>query len=260
MKTKKLFFIPILISALLAVFYTGCDDSGVAPSPGTQEGPKPNIQFVPLSTFTYHYSTINQSGQERDTTWRSIDVVQNQTQYQGMWCYPIVSTTVDSLNPSNPPPIPPLQTIYVSYDTTTYKLYQYGVKKLFDPSQAGSWDLVADFSVPLGTSVPLFTITNLLGQPSLTADVSSMVQKDTIINTFNTGFAISCYKVAVVADIKLSGTPIGKAYLDYFVGYTPSSNPSNPSGRINVKIYPVNISGFPGADGLNQKIKTFNIP
>lgn len=261
MKTKKLFFIPILISALLAVFYTGCDDSGVAPSPGTQEGPKPNIQFVPLSTFVYHYSTISQNGQERDTTWQTIDVIQNQTTFDGKLCYPIVSTTIDSINPSNPPPIPPLQTLYVSYDTSTYILYQHGVKRLFDPSQTATWDIVADFSVPLGTSVFLFTINNLLGQNSLSADVYSTVQKDTIIQTYLPPVvSINTYKVAVVADIKLSGTPIGKAYLDYYVGYTPASNPSNPSGRINVKIYPINISGFPGADGLNQKIKTFNIP
>lgn len=259
MKTKKSAVIPILISAMLAILIIGCDDSGVAPKPSPTEGPKPNIQFVPLSTFTYHYSSINQSGQERDTTWRTVDVVQNQTTYQGKLCYPIVSTTLDTVPPPDPLPIPPLQTIYVSYDTS-FHYYQYGVKRLFDPSQPGSWDLVADFSVPLGTSVPLFTITNLLGQPSLTADVSSAVQKDTVIRAFNTNMPIDCYKVAVVADIKLSGTHIGNAYLDYFVGYTPPSNPANPSGRISVKIYPVNISGFPAANGLNQKIKTFVIP
>ena len=253
MKTKNLLIIPVIISAMLAASFTGCGDSGTT-QVTTPEGPKPNIEFRPGSRFIYHYSTISQGGQQHDTTWRTTDVVQNQTTYQNMSCYPIVSTTEDTVSHL---PIA-TQTFYVTYDNATYKFYQYGVKKIFDPTQTATWDLVADFSQPLGASISIFTLTNLLGNPNLSADVSSRVMKDTVINTFNPpGTGVNCYKVAIIGDVKLATVSIGNVYLDYYIGYTPPSAPSNPSGRISIKLYPVNISGYPAADGLNQKLKRF---
>ncbi len=134
------------------------------------------------------------------------------------------------------------QLLYVSYDSQTGLLYQWGIKKLFDPTQTETWDLVADFSKALGTSVSLFTITNVGGQSFLTANVSSKVEKDTTIIALASGVSVSCYKVAIIADILASGLSVGKAYIDYYIGYTPSSS-TNPSGRIKLKFYPVNIMG-----------------
>lgn len=255
MKTKNLLIIPVIISAMLAISLTGCDDSGTSPETPA-EGPKPNIEFRPGSRFIYHYSTISQNGQQHDTTWLTTDVVQNQTMYAGWTCYPIVSTTMDT---STNPPLPIAnQTFYVTYDNATYKFYQYGVKKIFDPSQMATWDLVADFSQPIGASIHILTLDSLLGNPNLSADVSSRVVKDTVINTYNPpGIGVNCYKVAIIGDVKLATVTIGNVYLDYYIGYTPPSSPSNPSGRISIKLYPVNISGYPAADGVNQKLYSF---
>ncbi len=132
----------------------------------------------------------------------------------------------------------------MSYDANSGYYYQWGVKQLFDPGQAASWDLVADFSKSLGTSVSLFTITNLFNQPILSANVSSTVKYDTTITTASSGINVSCYKVAIVADMIASGLSIGNVYMDYFVGYTPSNNASNPSGRIMLKLYPYKPSGL----------------
>jgi hypothetical protein len=257
MKTKIL-FIPIVISALLVISLVGCDDSGNAP--GKTTGPKPNIQFKAGSVYYYGTDTITQDGISHPTKWRTRDDVLSETSFNGRTCFPITSVTVDTTLPI---PIPiTSQTLYVSYDANSGQFFQWGVKKIFDPSQTATWDMVADFSQTLGTSVALFTITNLFGQPLLSANVTSAVMYDTTFTTTGApGVNVSCYKVAVVADVLASSISIGKVYLDYYVGYTPSSNPNNPSGRIRIKIYPINLAGgYPAGDGLDQKLNRFTIP
>ena len=256
MKTKKLLIIPMVISAMLAIFIIGCDDSGNAPTE-TTTGTNPNIEFKTGSVFYYGTDSIQQNGTAMPTAWRTRDEVMAQTTWQGKSSYPINSVTTDTVLNI------PVQssTLYVSYDSQSGIFYQWGVKKLFDPNQTETWDKVADFSQPLGTSVSLFTITNLFNNTLLSADVSSTVKYDTTFTTTGApGVGVSCYKVAIVADVKASTLSVGKVYLDYYIGYTPSSNTANPSGRIRVKLFPINLSGFFTADGVDQKLNRFTIP
>jgi hypothetical protein len=256
MKDKKIFLAFFLVAAIMLALLTGCDDAGIETKTAT--GPMPNIQMKAGSTFIYVTDSISQNGTVNNTAWKTTDVVQAETVYPpstGRNCFPINSITTDTI--LNVPI--QSQTLYVSYDSQTGLLYQWGVKKIFDPSQTETWDLLADFSKPLETPVSLFTINNVFGQSFLSANVSSKVMYDTAFTTIASAIAVNCYKVAVVADILLSGNSIGKAYLDYYVGYTPSSNPSNPSGMIRVKFFPLNVSGYT-ATGADQKLSRFTIP
>jgi hypothetical protein len=253
MKTKKLLIIPAVISALLAVSLIGCDDSGNAPTEPTAGNP--NIEFKTGAVYYYGTDSISTNGTQHPTTWSTRDEVMAATSFNGKNCYPINSVTTDTVIHQT------IQssTLYVSYDSQSGIFYQWGIKKIFDPSQTETWDEVADFSQPLGTTVSLFTITNLFNQPLLSADVSSTVKYDTTFTTTGSAVGVSCYKVAVVADVKLSGISVGNVYLDYYIGYTPSSNTANPSGRIRVKLFPISLPGF-NFDGVDQKLNRFTIP
>ncbi len=258
MKDKKIILALILVASIMLALLTGCDDAGVETKGGTTTGPMPNIQLKANSTFIYVTDTISQNGTVNNTAWRTTDVVQAETIYPpstGRNCFPIISTTTDTILSL----LIQSRTLYVSYDSQTGLLYQWGIKKIFDPSQTETWDLLADFSKPLETQVSLFTINSIFGQPLLSANVTSKVMYDTAYTTIASAIAVSCYKVAVVADILLSGTSIGKAYLDYYVGYTPSGNPSNPSGNIRTKLFPLNVTGFTQS-GADQKLSRFTIP
>lgn len=256
MKTKKLLIIPVVISAMLAFYITGCNDSGNTPTEPTT-GSNPNIEFKTGAVYYYGTDSISTNGTPHATKWRTRDEVMAATSFNGKNCYPINSVTIDT--GVTPPITVQSSTLYVSYDSQTGIFYQWGIKKIFDPSQTETWDEVADFSQALGTTVSLFTITNLFGQPLLSADVSSTVQYDTTFTTTGSGVGVSCYKVAVVADVKASSVSIGKVYLDYYIGYTPASNTANPSGRIRVKLFPISLPGF-NFDGVDQKLNRFTIP
>jgi len=251
---KKLFPLLFLVAAFAALLFVGCDDSGNAPTNTTTT--KPNIQFKAGSIFYYGTDSISQNGTYHPTKWRTKDSVQSETSYNGKTCFPINSVTVDT---NTVPPIPiQSQVIYVSYDANSGQFFQWGVKKLFDPTQTETWDLVADFSQALGTTVSLFTITNVFGQQNVSANVTSKVSVDTTIATTGTpSVNVKCYMVNVVADVIAFGVSVGKVYLDYYIGYTPSSNTSNPSCRVRVKLHPINLTGFAGGDGIDQILNRF---
>lgn len=256
MKDKKIILALFLVASIMLALLTGCDDSGVTTKGGSgTNGPMPNIQMKAGSYFYYNNDSIAQNGTVYNTALLTKDSIRSQINFNGKDCFPIQSNTYDT---SVFPVLIQSQLLYVSYDNQTGLLSQWGIKKLFDPAQTETWDSVADFSKPLGTLVPLFTITNLGGQTFLSANVSSKVERDTVIISLASGVSVNCYKVAIVADIIAGGSSVGKAYIDYYIGYTPSSS-TNPSGRIKLKFYPVNIMGVT-ATGGDQKLSRFFVP
>jgi len=167
-------------------------------------------------------------------------------------CYSFSSTTVDTtihITIRN-------TTEYYSYSQTDGKFYQFGAKKLFDSTQAATWDLVADFTQPIGTEIALYTINNLFGSALLSANVKSKIAVDTVINTTaGTPVTVNCYRVALRAEVYAETLLLGDAYIDYYIGYTSSTNTDNPSGRVRTRFYPVNFSGtlnlkYPGIDQI----------
>ncbi len=251
MKDKKIILVLFLVASIMLALLTGCDDAGVETK--TTTGTNPNIQLKPGSYFYYNNDSISQNGTVTGTRLMTKDSIRSMINFNGKDCFPINSETRDSITNF----LVQSQLLYVNYDSQTGLLYQWGIKKLFDPAQTESWDLVADFSKALGTSVSLFTIPNIGGITNLNANVSSTVQKDTTIIAIASGVSVSCYKIAIVADIVL-GISVGKAYVDYYIGYTPSSS-TNPSGRIKLKFYPVNVMGYTVTGG-DQKLNKFFVP
>ena len=253
MKLKNLSFVLFPLMLLSAVFIAGCDDSGVTPE-NPPAGSYPDIQFKPGAVYYFNTDTISQSGTYYRLRWRTTETIQAQTTFNGRTCYPVNSITQDT-------GIPIItirsSTDYYSYSQTEGKFYQWGAKKLIDTNQVASWDLVADFTQPLGTEIALYTISNLFGQPLLSANVKSRVIIDTVVVTIASGVTVNCYRVSLRAEIVLSGIPLGNAYIDYYIGYASSS--TNPSGRVRTKFYPLNLT-VARVSGVDQRLNRFTIP
>ena len=262
MKTKTLSLLFLLFAFLAAIYFLSCgNDNSVTSSSGNY----PNIQMKAGSLYFYSNDSISQSGLNKQTTWRTKDSVWASTTYPasgGKNCFPIFSLTQDTINPN------PLfwititsQMIYISYDASTGQFYQWSIKRIFDTTQAPSWDLIADFSKSIGTSVPVFTLNSLFGNSLLSANVSSKVAADTVLKT-QTNVSVNCYRVELTANIYVGGSlQVGTARVDYYIGYTPSSNASNPSGRIRFKFYPLNLSSYGVVlDGIDQVMRNFTLP
>lgn len=255
MNNKKIFISFILVSA--AIFLLSCgDDSGILP---VLLGP--DIAIKSNSVYYFTNDTISQSGMSYRTTVITKDSVGASLTFVGKSAFQIYSTSYDT-SFSPPYPVISRDTTYISYTSTEGKYYQYGVKRFFDSTQAADWQVIADFTVPLGTDKQVFTIDRLFGQSTLTAKVFSKVVVDTVINTTgNPSVIVNCYRVALRADVYAGGTIlIGSAYIDYYIGY--NSTATNPSGTVRIKFYPVN---FPPpanfrAPGVDQKLQRFLIP
>lgn len=257
MNIKK-FLLSFFSLLILTFIFSSCGDSSTGNNNTTSSNP--NIVYKPGAIYYYTNDTITQNGTVSGTTWLTTDVIQAyDTNYQGKSCYPVNSTTKDTVTHLTIRS----KTDYYSYNQTDGKFYQYGARKLFDSTQAATWDLVADFTQPIGTEISLYTINNLFGNPLLSANVKSKVAVDTVIQTTaQSSVTINCFRVGLKADVYATSLLLGTVYIDYYIGYTPSTNTSNPSGRVRTKIYPISFTGqlnlkYPGVD---QIMNRFSLP
>lgn len=155
----------------------------------TEPPPVENVLVVELkkgASYQYTYDSLLYGGESIRLTDVAIrDFVLDTISFQGMFGYMIVDSTIRNLTNVK------LDTIYLSYDSAAGKLYQFGVRKFFNDSQASSyWDLIADFSLPTGqewliASVGYF---KYLGPPLDTTvfffgEFRGKVAADTTINT-----------------------------------------------------------------------------
>jgi hypothetical protein len=257
MKTKTLSLLFLLSAFLAAIYFLSCgNDNTVTGSSGSY----PNIQMKAGSVYYYGTDSISQNGTYHNTNWRTKDSIWASTTFNGKNCFPIFSLTQDTL-PSPPWPTITSQMIYISYDASSGIFYQWAIKRIFDTTQAASWDEITDFSKSIGTSVPVFTLNSLFGNSLLSANVSSKVAVDTVLVT-HTNSSVNCYRVELTAIILVGGQlQVGTARVDYYIGYTPSNNPSNPSGRIRFKFYPLNLSNYGVIlDGVDQVMRNYTLP
>jgi hypothetical protein len=252
MKLKNLSFVLFPLFLLSAAFFAGCDDSGVVPK-NPPAGSYPDIQFKPGAVYYFVTDTISQNGQYWGLRWLTTETIMASTTYQGRSCFPVNSVTRDTVLGVTIRS----STEYYSYSQSEGKFYQWGAKKLIDTTQAASWDLVADFTQPLGTEIALYTISNLFGQPTASANVKSRVVIDTVVVTIASGVTVHCYRVSLRAEIVVSTIVIGNAYIDYYIGYASSS--TNPSGRVRTKFYPLNLAVV-RVSGVDQRLHRFTIP
>lgn len=252
MKSKTLSLLFLLFVFLAAIYFLSCgNDNSVTTSGGTY----PNIQMKAGSVYYYGTDSISQNGTYHKTNWRTKDTIWASITFNGKNCYPMYSVTVDTVT------FIPIatDTMYISYDAQSGLFYQWGIKTIFDPTQAPSWDLIADFSKSLGTTVQIFTLTNLFNNPLLSATVFSKVAADTVIST-QSGTSVNCYRDELTANIYAGPLQVGTARIDYYIGYTPSNNASNPSGRIRFKFYPLTVTGYASPiEGFDQVMRNYSI-
>jgi len=257
-KNKKQLIFTALITAILCISYYGCGTDDVTNTP---VGPPPSINMKPGSTYDFTYDSL--------TTTRTIrlprmshDVVLPLAVLSGKNCYPIISTTTDSVTHA----IISVDTSYFSYDSTGGKFYQYGIVKLINPnSTSATWDLAADFSVPQGTQWTIGQVDYIVtigGTPyHFTGPLTAKVAEQTSIQTTGSpSVAINCYRIEMYTHVTGNGVA-ADIYVDYYLGYASTS--ANPSGLVEAKLRPFSIvSGStvifnePGGD---RKLKSFTI-
>jgi len=259
MKNKKLFFkILFLLTGFLAVFYPGCGEDDIINNNGTDGGGwHPNLTFLVGQNIVYTNDSITPSGtyiRKRRGTQMTINA---QTTIGGELCYPFIGNTHDTVTNQNIP-----EAYFLRYDQGEGKYYQYGIRKLINPGQPDSWDLVGNFDLARGTSYLVgninYTIT-IPGIGTVTFDGplnGRIADSTTITSTGTPPQVISCYRIEMTASI--SGTsPIGvvsaNIIMDYYLGY------STPTGIVEIKIRPFSftVGGIPGVaaqPGYDRKI------
>lgn len=258
-------FTPIIFvfAVLLFTFIAGCggDDSPVTPS---ASGWPPDITMRPGQQLVYTNDSISSDGTHHWTKRGSFDVVGAQITFGGQLCYPVGGNTIDSLHSNTPTP----EIFYVRYDAG--KFYQYGIRNLINPGQPLTWDVVGDFTVSRGTSYHIADISytySLPGFPSanFTGPLSGKIADSTTIKTTSIGESIYCYRVELNATVSavVSGVTIaGNIFVDYYIGYTDASHPTNPAGlvELNAKPFSFTLNGTPSIPepGYDRKLYSHN--
>jgi hypothetical protein len=249
-KLSQFYLLTLILSA--GIFMSsGCggDDTPVTP-PTTY----PTITMKSGSSYMFTNDSLNQSGTYHTAILTKDDYLA-ETTIGGKSCFPVKDVTYDTT--LGFPVIIRSDTLYVSYDASAGKFYQYGIVKLIDSTKPPTWDLVADFSVAAGTSWTIATNDSIvINGVHLTTNVSAKVAETTTFNTTGTPVTtISCYRIEIAAAIFAGPLQAGTVYFDYYIGY--ASTATNPSGIVRLKLRPVNLSGLFTAAGFDRVLQTF---
>ncbi|RPI18364.1 MAG: hypothetical protein EHM58_05900 [Ignavibacteriae bacterium] len=251
---NKIYLFTALCTFLLTFAYVGCGDDTVVPPPSGSG--YPNIDIKQNAKYTYNNFVLDSNGTQipTDTT------TENTVKAKGTFFGENDAFMIESVTRDAEFPIPIANdTFYVKYDATNGKFYHYGAVNFFDPSQAPKWDLMADFSQPLGTSWTIATGIPVPGVSGATASITAKVVVDTVFNTTATPpVSVKAYRIEMNATVMFSTLQLGNIYIDYFLGYTPTSAPSNPSGVLRVRLRPIKLNlGLTAykQDGADQILK-----
>lgn len=246
MKNIKFFSAFLLIASSL--YLGGCGDDTTTPT--TPGGTVPTLNMRVGSVYIFNIDSISTSGVVSHTSLKTLNTYLALGTYFGQAnAYQILSQTKDS----NFAPILASDTFYVRYDGG--KFYQYGMLSLISPTIPGSWDLVADFNVSQGTSFNIASGVPITIIPGATANITGKIAVDTTFNTHGYGnVGINCFRSEIVAEIIIGGFPIGKVYVDYFIGDADPS--TNPSGMVRVRLRPVNLPVYQQA-GVDQFLQIY---
>lgn len=250
MKHTKLFL--TLILTAFTIFLTSCGDDS---SENTVPGNYPDIDIKQGSIFNYTFDTLDANGNPtRLTGVTSHDSVWSQRTYNGQTATPIYSRT-DSVGNIT------YDTVYVRYDASAGKFYQWGIVHFLDPTQAGTWDLVADFSVSTGTEWQVTEFDMLLSGFTIHVKLKAKVAETTSFQTTGTSQTIQCYRSEIRGELSYASLPIGNIYFDYYIGYT---NGSNPAGLVRQRLRHINITvgitQLVNSPGVDRVCSTYSIP
>lgn len=248
-----------LLIVITAAFLWGCgDDSTTGGNPPGGTPPTINMKVGSIYVFT------NDSLDTNGTTIRQTDIKTYQSFIaQGNYfgqpdAFMIRSETRDT--GFTPAVTISIDTFYVRYDGTRF--YQYGMLRLIDSTQPLSWDMVADFSKPIGEQWDVATINTTIGGIAVTAVVKGKINAQTPFTTNTTNISINNYQIEIEAAVSSAIGGLGSIFVDYFIGYSDPA--TNPAGMVRVKLRPIKLSalGVPiyRAAGLDTKIQYFVIP
>lgn len=241
---NKLKFFSIFLLAAAMVYVWGCGDNSTTGTPGTG-GTAPTLNMTVGSIYSFSVDSLPTSGGVTHTSLQSYNTFLAQGRFHDKDnAFKILTETRDTATNSSLG----TDTFYVCYEGG--KFYQWGMLQLISPSITASWDLVADFNVSQGTTFNIATGVPINIIPNTTANITGRIAVDTTFNTAGWGnIGINCYRSEIVADILLSSLPIGKVYVDYYIGDADPT--TNPSGMVRVKLRPVNLTVYQAA-GLDQ--------
>ncbi|MGH2575059.1 MAG: hypothetical protein ACRDFC_05090 [Ignavibacteria bacterium] len=262
MKKRKTSILLLATVIITALFYYSCSEdttTGTSTSTGNLE-PYPFINLRVGALYNYNNDSLTATDSIRTDVVTRAAITAN-IPYFGKNAFRIIGVSFDTFPP--PPQIISIDTVYVSSDSVAKKFYQFGITKILDSAEEGSWDVIADFSVPLGQQYQIAIDTAQIGTFGIIANIKGTVIGSTSVNT--TSFppvAILCYRIEIRVDLTtlIGGIPIGTAYVDYYLGYTPQSSPTNPSGLVKLKLRPFTVTGLGPVPGFNQQLQSFIIP
>lgn len=252
MKTKKLLLIAFLLAVFISALYDGCTNETTGP-PAEVPGFKPTIRLKLYSTYQYTNDTILPSGlHQRKPGIITNDTIKTFSNFNGKNAFGIFSHTIGQ----------PSVIYYVSYDSTAGLYYQWGITNLINPSQSPSWDVAANFAASRSSNWVIGQINDTLtfSIPSIgtitvpfSGPLTGKVADSTIVVTTSAvPDTIHCYRIEYNANI--SGTTVinlvtitfsASIYVEYYIGYYSPQFPNNPSGLVELRLNPFNITTSP---------------
>ena len=268
-KNKLLPSFLFTILFIVIIFY-GCSKSSDTVSP--TGGGYPTINLTVGSSYTYTIDSLHVGGGStrlgnnirstilaNGTFFDSTDVFMTQVIERNA-----IGQTINN------------DTTFSKYNATTGKGYSYGFSQLFNPSLTRKWDLLADFSVPFNTTWVIDNINVIFtipqGNVNMTGPLTGQVAEETTIQTTGSpSEKIYCYRIELNAT--LSGTIVISSVtytlntaltMDYYIGYSSSQHPGNPSGvvRLTNRTFTIttnpNIGTFP-FPGRDRILETYSI-
>lgn len=266
MKFKITLFRLISISLLFCcLYFISCSDSSTSPTNNNSYTP-PSIQLKKNATYVYQNDTIPPSGIQQTQPVLTYDRIMDSVTFQSRLGYQIFDS-----NRTSPPPgtFLNMDTIYLSYDSAKGRLYQYGIERFINPSQSLSWDLIADFSIPLNQSWTIGNVNySIVVSGTLytfNGPLTAKVAVDTTLLGRGNAGTVKCYRIELNAAITGNAglIPVNfNVIIDDFIGYNSSSG--NYSGIMRVRVRPFTVynSGAPllQLGGHDRFIQDLSIP
>jgi hypothetical protein len=257
MNTLFLKSFTVLVISLLIYAFIGCGEES---NPGN---PPPNVNIPDIdirqgSVYTYTYDTIDQNNNTYRINRNSRDSV--------MISALINNSRVSSIRSVTTGDISSIDTIIVIWEPQSGKFYHFGAFRIINPGSQPTQDLIADFSVPLGTSwnVPVNPDSLVIEGFTIKFSVSAKVAEQTSFTTTGSNQQVQCYRTEFKADVRLANPIItlGSIYFDYYIGYKSSA--TNPSGIVRLRLRPINLTfgsiTILRQAGIDRVLSTYFIP
>ncbi|MBC8490819.1 MAG: hypothetical protein H8D45_32795 [Bacteroidetes bacterium] len=266
-KFHILFQFPLFLIAM--VFYS-CSTTSDTVTPGPAA--YPTINLTVGSSYTYTIDSLHAGGGSTrlGNNTRST-ILANGTYFDStdVFMTQVIERDGGGQTVSN-------DTTFTKYNDATGKGYSYGFSQLFNPALIPKWDLLADFSIALNTTWVIDNINVILtipqGNVNMTGPLTGQVAEETTIQTTGSpSEKIYCYRIELNAT--LSGTIVISSVtytlntaltMDYYIGYSSSQHPGNPSGvvRLTNRTFTIttnpNIGTFP-FPGRDRILETYSI-